>query len=79
MGLYPTGLEVTGMSEANAPQPSSDLISLKGLKSWAEDRLAPDHPLRLVLASEPEEMLASEFVSKIRGWTVLARSTQPAD
>jgi hypothetical protein len=53
---------------SNGPE---EAISLRGLKSFAQN-LRPDHPLRIVLLGEPDEMSRSEYGSKLMGWIRLA-------
>ncbi len=44
-----------------------DLVSLRPWKAVLAS-LAPDHPLRMVLASQPDEIPRAEYVSKVGGW-----------
>ena len=44
-----------------------DLVSLRPFKAAAE-RLKPDHPLRILLAGEPDEIPRTEYAAKALGW-----------
>lgn len=59
-----TGAPATGLG---------DLVSLRAFKAAAE-RFKPDHPLRILLAGEPDEIPRDEYVSKVLGWYRLART-----
>ena len=49
------------------------LVSLRAFKAAAE-RFKPDHPLRILLAGEPDEIPRNEYASKVLGWYRLART-----
>ena len=51
--------------------PDEDVISLLAIKS-AIRGLRSDHPLRIVLMGEPDEMTRAEYASKLMGWVRLA-------
>ena len=48
-----------------------EVISLRALKAFVRN-LRPDHPLRIVLLGEPDEMSRYEYGSKLMGWIRLA-------
>ncbi len=50
-----------------------DLVSLRPFKAEVE-ALKPDHPLRLLMAGEPDAIPRQEYVAKIAGWYRLART-----
>ena len=50
-------------------------ISLRPLKERAE-YLAPDHPLRVLLAGEPDELPVGDYLTKLPGWYRLLRSRE---
>ncbi|MCI4337094.1 MAG: hypothetical protein L3K17_07915 [Thermoplasmata archaeon] len=56
-------------NDAPAPLPTGApaIVTLRPLKEVAR-RLAPAHPLRILLLGEPDEMPAAEFASKAGGW-----------
>lgn len=55
----PPSLEASG--------PRNGRISLRPVKEFAR-RLSQDHPLRVVLAGEPDEMDAGEYCVKLTVW-----------
>ena len=56
----------TAQGEAFPPS-----VRLDGLKSFARNRLSPDHPLRDVLLAEADVLPAEEFLVKLSVWSVL--------
>jgi hypothetical protein len=74
-GGLPAGPPPSDESErspfAAPPIDSGEVISLRSLKAFAQN-LRPDHPLRIVLLGEPDEMSRSEYGSKLMGWVRLA-------
>ena len=43
------------------------VISLRPLKDVVE-KLKPDHPLRILLTGEPDEIPCGEYLAKVSGW-----------
>jgi hypothetical protein len=52
-----------------------NLVSLRSFKVEVE-ALKPDHPLRLLLAGEPDEIPRHEYIAKIAGWYRLSRTPE---
>jgi hypothetical protein len=52
--------------QLDAP-PTRGTVSLRRMKESVR-RLDPDHPLRLVLASEPDEISWEEYATKVEVW-----------
>jgi hypothetical protein len=50
-------------------------VSIVPLKDMAE-RFAPDHPLRILLAGEPDNIPKDEYASKLPGWFRLMYSQE---
>jgi hypothetical protein len=50
-------------------------VSIVPLKDMA-DRFAPDHPLRILLAGEPDDIPREEYASKLPGWYRLMYSQE---
>ena len=48
-------------------RPSDALVSLRPLKEFVQ-RLSPDHPLRVVLMEEPDEIDRTEYCVKLAIW-----------
>ncbi len=67
-------LAASEVSLPAAPPPAAvhARVSLRSLKDLV-GRLAPDHPLRILIAGEPDEMPQPEFASKVVGWYRLLR------
>lgn len=66
----PVGLESPGhFARTTTP----GLVSLRGIKT-ASEVLRPDHPLRVLLAGEPEEIPMAEYRVKLPGWARLVRA-----
>jgi hypothetical protein len=58
------------------PQSKPELVvSLRPLKTVA-DKLLPDHPLRILLSGEPENLPVEEYLLKLPGWYRLLRSEE---
>jgi hypothetical protein len=57
---------------SSATPRSSDLVSLRPFKSSIQ-YLPPTHPLRILLAGEPDEIPTAEFAVKMVGWHRLLR------
>ena len=49
------------------PSPRSDRVGLRPLKDLAET-LPVAHPLRILLAGEPDELPRQEYATKAPGW-----------
>jgi hypothetical protein len=49
------------------PSMRAPMVQMAPLKEFAR-KLRPDHPLRVVLAEEPEEMDSEEYCVKISIW-----------
>ena len=49
-----------------------ELVNLKPFKA-AVERLRADHPLRVLLAGEPDEIPRTEYAAKVLGWYRLSR------
>lgn len=64
-----------------APPPASPTegtvprVSLHPMKDLV-GRLGPEHPLRILIAGEPDEMPQLEFASKVVGWYRLLREIE---
>ena len=52
------------------------MVSLRPLKGMAE-RLPLTHPLRILLAGEPDELSREEYAAKAPGWWRLVLSQSP--
>jgi hypothetical protein len=52
-------------------EPDDEMISLRAVKQYVRG-LRANHPLRVVLMGEPDEMTRAEFASKLLGWVRLA-------
>ncbi|MDA4131737.1 MAG: hypothetical protein OK454_01240, partial [Thaumarchaeota archaeon] len=50
-----------------------EIISLRPVKEVVRS-LTPDHPLRIVLLGEPDEMPRAEYGAKLMGWFRLLHS-----
>jgi hypothetical protein len=57
------------LSERSVPR-----VSLRAMKDLV-GKLGPEHPLRILIAGEPDEMPQPEFASKVVGWYRLLRET----
>jgi hypothetical protein len=60
---------------AGADQSSSEVISMRPIKEVIRG-LSPDHPLRIVLLGEPDEMPRAEYGAKLKGWFRLLYSAK---
>jgi hypothetical protein len=49
-------------------------VSLRPFKA-SVDYLPPDHPLKVLLALEPDEIPREEYATKLVGWWRLLRSS----
>ena len=56
-----------------APSGTLPVVDLRPLKQTAEE-FGPSHPLRILLAGEPDEILRDEYYSKLPGWFRLLRA-----
>ena len=54
-------------SEGGTPK-----VSLRAMKDLV-GKLGPEHPLRILIADEPDEIPQPEFASKVVGWYRLLR------
>jgi hypothetical protein len=78
-GVMKGGLSAGALSSSKSERPPfpsfeiapEEVISLRSLKSLAKN-MRPDHPLRIVLLGEPDEMSRSEYGSKLMSWIRLA-------
>jgi hypothetical protein len=69
-----TGPDESAVFRTPSPSPAAsgdEMISLRDVKR-AIRGLRADHPLRIVLLGEPDEMPRAEFASKLLGWVRLA-------
>ncbi len=51
---------------------STPTVSLRAMKDLV-GKLGSEHPLRILIAGEPDEMSQAEFASKVVGWYRLLR------
>jgi hypothetical protein len=64
------------LPRAHGAPSRSSMVSLRPLKGMAE-RLPLTHPLRILLAGEPDELSREEYAAKAPGWWRLVLSQSP--
>ena len=73
--LQPVDDAVSIVEVRGQVDPRAVMISLQAMKTLAVN-YPVDHPLRILLAGEPDEISRDEYVSKLPGWFRLVRSRE---